>query len=86
MSTEVNVSGKNTWHRMRLYWYHFLVGLGLIFLPLAPVGATPVIMVLGDSLVAGHGLPQGQAFPEILKKIYQGGRKPTKQRPDSNSA
>ncbi len=24
-------------------------------------------MVLGDSLVAGHGLPQGQAFPDILQ-------------------
>ena len=44
----------------------FLTGLMLIFLPLAPAGATPVIMVLGDSLVAGHGLPQGQAFPDIL--------------------
>jgi len=26
----------------------------------------PVIMVLGDSLVAGHGLAQGKAFPDIL--------------------
>lgn len=26
------------------------------------------ILVLGDSLVAGHGLPQGKAFPEILQK------------------
>jgi acyl-CoA thioesterase-1 len=24
------------------------------------------LMVLGDSLVAGHGLPQGEAFPDIL--------------------
>ena len=38
----------------------------LIFLPLPAVGSTPVILVLGDSLVAGHGLPQGQAFPDIL--------------------
>ena len=26
----------------------------------------PVIMVLGDSLVAGHGLAQGRAFPDVL--------------------
>ena len=38
----------------------------LIFLPLPAVGSTPVILVLGDSLVAGHGLPQGHAFPDIL--------------------
>ena len=25
-------------------------------------------MVLGDSLVAGHGLPQGEAFPDILQE------------------
>ncbi len=63
---QVNVSGKKNWHRAQWYWRHFLTGLILIFLPLAPAGATPVIMVLGDSLVAGHGLPQGQAFPDIL--------------------
>ena len=63
---QVNVSGKKTWHWLQWCWRHFLTGLILIFLPLAPVGATPVIMVLGDSLVAGHGLPQGQAFPDIL--------------------
>ncbi len=31
----------------------------------------PVLMVLGDSLVAGHGLPQGGAFPDILGKMLQ---------------
>lgn len=32
------------------------------------------IMVLGDSLVAGHGLPQGQAFPDILQAhLHQAG-------------
>ena len=31
----------------------------------------PVLMVLGDSLVAGHGLPQGEAFPEILGQMLQ---------------
>ena len=28
-------------------------------------------MVLGDSLVAGHGLPQGEAFPEILGQMLR---------------
>lgn len=63
---QVNVSGKKTWYRLQWYLRHFLTGLMMIFMPLAPAGATPVIMVLGDSLVAGHGLPQGQAFPDIL--------------------
>ena len=31
----------------------------------------PVLMILGDSLVAGHGLPQGEAFPEILGRMLQ---------------
>jgi acyl-CoA thioesterase-1 len=30
-----------------------------------------VLMVLGDSLVAGHGLPQGMAFPDILGHMLQ---------------
>ena len=63
---QVNVSGKKIWSRIRRYWRHLMAGLMLIILPLAPAGATPVVMVLGDSLVAGHGLPQGQAFPDIL--------------------
>ena len=63
---QVNVSGKKTWLGLQCYSRHFLTGVTLIFLLLAPAGATPVIMVLGDSLVAGHGLPQGQAFPDIL--------------------
>ena len=63
---QVNVSGKKTWYRLQWHLRHFLTGVMMIFMPLAPAGATPVIMVLGDSLVAGHGLPQGQAFPDIL--------------------
>ena len=63
---QVNVSGKKIRNRMWRYWRHLTVGLMLIILPLTPAAATPVIMVLGDSLVAGHGLPQGQAFPDIL--------------------
>tara|TARA_B100001989_G_C24496625_1_gene442527 strand:- start:519 stop:1097 length:579 start_codon:yes stop_codon:yes gene_type:complete len=30
--------------------------------------SAPVVMVFGDSLVAGHGLAQGAAFPEILEQ------------------
>ena len=63
---QVNVSSKKTWHSVQWYRRHFLTGLMLFFLPFAPAAATPIIMVLGDSLVAGHGLPQGQAFPDIL--------------------
>ena len=64
---QVNVYDKKNWHTTQRNWRHFLAGLVLILLPLAPAGATPVVMVLGDSLVAGHGLPQGQAFPDILE-------------------
>ena len=64
---QVNVSGKKTWQGVQWYKCHFLIVLVLIFSPLAVAGSKPVIMVLGDSLVAGHGLPQGQAFPDILK-------------------
>ncbi|MEK9744489.1 MAG: GDSL-type esterase/lipase family protein, partial [Candidatus Puniceispirillum sp.] len=32
----------------------------------ADAASGPVIMVLGDSLVAGHGLAQGKAFPDVL--------------------
>ena len=66
LSMQINVLGKKTRHRMQWYWRHFLTVLMLIFLPLTAVGSTPVILVLGDSLVAGHGLPQGQAFSDIL--------------------
>ena len=31
----------------------------------------PVLMILGDSLVAGHGLPLGEAFPDILGQMLQ---------------
>ena len=63
---EINVPCKKTWYGVQWCWRHFLTVMMLIFLPLAPAGATPVVMVLGDSLVAGHGLPQGQAFPDVL--------------------
>jgi len=41
---------------------------------LVPFGAAaePIkLMVLGDSLVAGHGLPQGDAFPDILEQALR---------------
>ena len=31
----------------------------------------PVFLVLGDSLVAGHGLPQEKAFPNILDQLLK---------------
>ena len=64
---QVNISGKKTWYEVQWCKCGFLVVLMLIFSPLAMAGSKPVIMVLGDSLVAGHGLPQGQTFPDILK-------------------
>jgi len=41
--------------------------------PLQPAFAAspPVLMVLGDSLVAGHGLPQGEAFPDVLGRMLE---------------
>ena len=64
---QVNISGKKTWYEVQWCKCGFLVVLMFIFSPLAMAGSKPVIMVLGDSLVAGHGLPQEQAFPDILK-------------------
>jgi acyl-CoA thioesterase-1 len=65
------------WHRrLALVWS---VGALIAALMMALMGTTlapsvaradaasgPVIMVLGDSLVAGHGLAQGKAFPDVL--------------------
>ncbi len=42
------------------------LAFSLVLVPMGGMAATPVLMVLGDSLVAGHGLPQGQAFPDVL--------------------
>lgn len=42
----------------------FMVAIGL---PMAASAAPVKLMVLGDSLVAGHGLPQGDAFPDVLE-------------------
>ena len=48
--------------------YRFAVFLAGLWLALVPVRATPVtILALGDSLTAGLGLPQDQAFPARLE-------------------
>ena len=66
---QVNVSNKKTLQRMQLLWLFTSLGLAIILMSAArAVAAPPVVMVLGDSLVAGHGLPQGRAFPDILRQ------------------
>ncbi len=39
--------------------------------PSALAASQPVLMVLGDSLVAGHGLPQDEAFPNVLGRLLR---------------
>ena len=54
--------------RQRALALSLLVPLLLFFHPsLADGDARLRLMVLGDSLVAGHGLPQGESFPDILQ-------------------
>ena len=36
--------------------------------PPAPVDHRPVLVVFGDSISAGYGLPEGQSFPDVLQK------------------
>ena len=50
----------------REFFVRSAIALLLILLPLRLLAATPTIIVLGDSLVAGYGLASGQAFPEKL--------------------
>ena len=56
---------------------HFVKPLALAgMMALMPVSSAmasdqPVLMVLGDSLVAGHGLPQGEAFPDVLGRLLK---------------
>ena len=69
LNMQVNVFDKKTLQLMPRLWLCALVGLMIITTPLArAVAAPPVVLVLGDSLVAGHGLPQGRAFPDILRQ------------------
>lgn len=47
----------------------FVTGFGVGMKQPVVADDMPVrILVLGDSLVAGHGLPQGKAFPEMLQQ------------------
>ena len=54
---------------------HFVKPMALasmmVLMPVSSVIASdqPVLMVLGDSLVAGHGLPQDEAFPGVLGRL-----------------
>lgn len=67
LNMQVNVFDNKTLQLMQRLWLSALVGLLIVTMPLA-VAAPPVVLVLGDSLVAGHGLPQGRAFPDILRQ------------------
>lgn len=41
----------------------------LLILPVAPaLASAPIILVFGDSLSAGYGLPSDQAWPSLLQK------------------
>jgi acyl-CoA thioesterase-1 len=44
-----------------------VTGLGLAAAAVPPAGHVPVILDFGDSLTAGYGLPQSQAFPARLE-------------------
>ena len=57
--------------KIRLLAFAYLLALPLSVMALTAYGnddARLRLMVLGDSLVAGHGLPQGEAFPDILQE------------------
>ena len=45
----------------------------IVVKPVQPSFASqlPVLMVFGDSLVAGHGLPLGKAFPDVLGQMLK---------------
>jgi acyl-CoA thioesterase-1 len=69
LNMQVNVFDKKTLQLMQRLWLCALVGLLIVTMPLArAMAAPPVVLVLGDSLVAGHGLPQGRAFSDILRQ------------------
>ncbi|MEK9850314.1 MAG: arylesterase [Candidatus Puniceispirillum sp.] len=53
-------------HAILRQFLAILFCLGLLLAVPALANERPAIMVFGDSLVAGHGLPQGEAFPDIL--------------------
>ena len=49
----------------------FYVIIGTTTIQPAFAEQPPVLLVLGDSLVAGHGLPQGKAFPDVLGQMLE---------------
>ena len=49
----------------------FYVIIGTTTIQPAFAEQPPVLLVLGDSLVAGHGLPQGMAFPDVLDQMLK---------------
>ena len=49
----------------------FYVIIGTTTIQPAFAEQPPVLLVLGDSLVAGHGLPQGKAFPDVLDQMLK---------------
>lgn len=53
-------------HAILRQFLAILFCMGLLMAVPALANERPAIMVFGDSLVAGHGLPQGEAFPDIL--------------------
>lgn len=63
-------------HVARFFYQPFLVlvivvlsgSFGGMKQPALAENAPTRILVLGDSLVAGHGLPQGKAFPDMLQQ------------------
>lgn len=48
-----------------------LVSICLLFFPAAPHCATerPILVCFGDSITAGYGLRDGQAYPDFLQKM-----------------
>ena len=67
------------WRYWGRYWrFGAVVNAGLLFLALAspaPAAELPRLVLLGDSLVAGYGLPEAEAFPAVLERaLAEAGR------------
>jgi acyl-CoA thioesterase-1 len=50
------------------YPVRFLCALALLFMTHAAAAEPPVILVFGDSLSAGYGLPQGRGWVDLLRQ------------------
>jgi len=68
LNMQINAFCKKTFSRFYMMMRLLLVGILVAVAPAAQAATAPVLMVFGDSLVAGHGLPQDQAFPDILAR------------------